>query len=63
MTQYLVRVRDKNKTSFLDKFGSVVHISKLSSLVILESRTHLIMNLKKHPNVMVVRKTNTFDFA
>ncbi|RNB79038.1 hypothetical protein [Brevibacillus panacihumi] len=63
MMQFLVQVRDKNRLEFLKQYGYIVHIAKLTGLVVLEADEKIECQLKNHPDVINIRMADTFQIA
>ncbi|AGR47183.1 hypothetical protein JIMMER1_43 [Brevibacillus phage Jimmer1] len=63
MMQYLVRIRDKNQHDFLKEYGFIVHVAKLTGMVVLETGRNVEAQLKDHPQVISVRLSDTFQIA
>lgn len=63
MKQYLIHLRDKQQTNFLREYGYIVHISRLSNIVVFEGESGCKKKLETHPNVYKVEEDRTFSLA
>lgn len=61
--QFLVRVEDKNNIEFLEKFGSIVHVAKLRSVVVFETTELNAEKLSKHPLIIDLKPSNKYQLA
>lgn len=63
MKRYLIQLRDRDQTDFLDKCGYIVHVSRLSNIVVFEADEKCEKVLGNHPNVYKIEKDDTFELA
>ncbi len=63
MVQYLVRVQDKYNIDFLEQYGSIVHVSRFSPVIILNGKVGLIEKLGEHPNVITIIQADKLELA
>lgn len=63
ISQYLIHVRDKNQIDFLNDYGSIIHVTKLTGMVVFEGDEHLVKKLEGHPGVSKISKSDKFTLA
>lgn len=61
--QYLIQVRDKKKILFLEEYGSIVHVAKLSNVVVFECEEQIVRKLKVHQDVITIKKSDNLSLA
>lgn len=61
--QYFVQIRNRNNTNFLTSYGNIIHIAKLTGLIIFETTEESAIQLSKHPEVISIEISGNFSLA
>ena len=62
MAELIVRFKDRNRIEELSGHGVVTHVSKRLSLAVMEAPLSKIETLRRHPNVLEVRESETGEY-
>ena len=61
--QFIVQVQDRTNTDFLKEYGTILHITKLTGVVVFEGDDAAYAALKNHEGVANIRLSDKLTLA